>query len=65
MRVWTVIGLWDGDTPVPCGVVEGEHEVHGAAEHATTFFAGPWATSVEADDPDTAERLAAAEMEAS
>lgn len=59
-QVYTVLGVWDGDKPVPVGVVAGEHKVAGGAEQH--WEQGLWATSVAAADPEDAERAAVAEM---
>lgn len=57
-----MLGVWDGDQPMPVGVVEGEHEVTGGAEQH--WEQGLWATSVTAADPADAEAEAIAEMRA-
>lgn len=54
---WTVIGAWIEDEPVGFGAIRGEHEVGGGGGDAQ-----PWATSVEADSPDTAVEAAVTEM---
>ena len=48
---FTVIGVWDGDEPVPVGVIPGEHNV---------FDKGVWSATVTATDPHTAQRDATA-----
>lgn len=53
--MYTVIGAWIDDEPYPAGVIEGEHTVTGGAGDV-------WATSVEADNAEEAERLAVYEM---
>ncbi len=59
-EVYTVIGVWIGDRPVPVGVIEGQHAVHGGYEDE--FPEGLWATSVSTGNPDEAEHAAIAEM---
>ena len=61
MGTYTVLGLWLHNEPVSVGVIAGEHGVTGGDTDA--FEEGLWATSVDADDPLTAEALAIAEME--
>lgn len=58
--VYTVIGVWQDDEPIPVGVVAGEHEVSGG--DSGEFEQGVWATSVVAPDSATAEHLAIDEM---
>jgi hypothetical protein len=60
--VYTVLGVWQDDNPIPVGVIAGQHAVTGGAYRQ--FEQGLWATSVEAPDVDTAERLAVEEMQA-
>lgn len=60
--VYTVIGVWQNDEPIPVGVIAGEHEVSGGA--SSEFEQGVWATSVAAPDSATAEQLAIDEMQA-
>ena len=48
---YTVIGVWDGDEPVPVGVIPGEHHV---------FDKGVWSATITATDPHTAQRDATA-----
>jgi len=57
---YTVIGVWLGDQPVPIGVIEGQHEVHGGDD--SEFPEGLWATSVTAADPGQAEQAAITEL---
>lgn len=61
-RTYTVLGVWDGDQPVPVGVVNGDHQVTGGAEEH--WQQGLWATSSVAADPAEAEAAAVAEMRA-
>lgn len=58
---YTVVGVWDGDTPVVVGVIEGEHQVQGGDQ--SWFEGGLWATSVDAADVEDAEMEATDEME--
>lgn len=58
-KTFTVIGYWRRDRPVSVGVIEGDHAVH-AGEGVTEE--GDWATSVQADSPESAEVLAIQEM---
>lgn len=58
---FTVVGVWDGDTPIPVGVVQGRHDVVGG--DASHFPGGLWAHAVATDDPDEAERLAVEAMQ--
>ena len=64
MREFTVFGFWnDADEPVPVAVVEligGGHMDIGGGEGCSE--GGPWATSVEAVDMESAEGLAVEEM---
>jgi hypothetical protein len=60
--VYTVIGVWRDDEPIPVGVIAGEHEVSGGDD--SEFEQGLWATSVAAPDSATAEQLAIDEMQA-
>ncbi len=66
MAKWTVIGFWDGDSPVPVGVVAGDHQVVGGfhPDFQMQYPEGPWATCVDAPTDDEAERLAIEEMAA-
>jgi hypothetical protein len=63
-EIWTVIGLWVNDEPVPVGVVKGSHDVYGG-EAVDDGYDSPvndaqsmWAVDVEAEDWETAETLA-------
>jgi hypothetical protein len=56
--VYTVIGVWQDDQPIPVGVIAGEHEVSGGDSSRL------WATSVTAPDEATAEQFAIEEMQA-
>jgi hypothetical protein len=60
--VYTVLGVWNEDEPVPVGVVAGDHQVTGGS--GRHFEQGLWATSVTAADADTAEQAAVADMRA-
>ena len=60
MSTYTVFGLWVGDEPLVAGVVEGEHNAVDTEGESGGF--SRWATSVQAEDPDSAEALAVAEM---
>jgi hypothetical protein len=64
VRRFTVLGFWDdGDQPVPVAVVEligGGEMLIGGGEGCTE--GGPWATDVEAVDPDSAEAQAVEDM---
>jgi len=57
---YTVVGVWLDDTPVPVGVIAGEHTICGGNDEQ--FPEGLWATSVNAEDADAAETAAVAEM---
>lgn len=59
--VYTVVGVWINDTPVPVGTIHGRHEVTGDMPD-DVLPGGCWATSVAAPDPDTAQQRAAADM---
>jgi hypothetical protein len=59
-NVYTVIGVWQADEPIPVGVIAGEHPVHDGDQHA--FPHGLWATSVTAPDSTTAQQLGIDEM---
>ncbi|GIH05693.1 hypothetical protein Rhe02_37600 [Rhizocola hellebori] len=59
--VYTVVGVWLGDQPVPVGVIAGAHEVSGGDE-GEHFPEGVWATSVTAADDHQAERDAIEQM---
>jgi hypothetical protein len=56
----TVIGCWENDQPIVVGVVLGDHEVYGGDDER--FDEGLWATTVDADDVNSAEQLAKQEM---
>lgn len=61
MAQFTVIGYYaDDDSPQVTGVVEGIHAVTGG----DTEQCQPWATHVDAADPEAAEALARSEMDA-
>jgi hypothetical protein len=60
-EVYTVIGVWQDDEPIPVGVIAGEHQVGGG--DSGHFEQGVWATCVAAPDSATAEHLATAEMQ--
>jgi hypothetical protein len=60
--VYTVIGVWQDDDPIPVGVIAGEHEVSGG--DSSQFERGVWVTSVVAPDSATAEQFAIEEMHA-
>jgi hypothetical protein len=60
--VYTVIGVWQDDQPIPVGVIAGDHEVNGG--DSSQFEQGMWATYVTAPDSATAEQLAIGEMQA-
>jgi hypothetical protein len=59
MKNFTVIGYWDDDTPIPCGVIEGNHEVTGGDGAGDR---GPWAIDIVAVDAEAAEEEAIIEM---
>jgi len=59
-NVYTVIGVWQADEPIPVGIIAGKHPVHDGDQRA--FPQGLWATSVTAPDATTAQRLGIAEM---
>lgn len=61
-RTYTVLGVWDGDQPVPVGVVDGDHQVTGGAEEH--WEQGLWAIGITAADPAEAQTAAGAEMRA-
>jgi hypothetical protein len=58
--VYTVIGVWQDDEPIPVGVIAGDHEVTDGDD--SEFEDGLWATSVVAPDAATAQQLAIDEM---
>jgi hypothetical protein len=60
-NMWTVVGVWIDDVPVPVGVIAGQHEVTGGDIH-DEFEQGLWATSVTADHDYAAEEAAVAQM---
>lgn len=62
-NMWTVIGVWLDDVPVPLGVIAGQHSVTGGDSY-DEFEQGPWATSVIADHDYAAEQAAVAQMRA-
>jgi hypothetical protein len=61
----TVVGVWFGDRPIVAGVIAGQHDMmDGRTGGDDEPFRGRWATSVETDDPGTAESQAVEDMEA-
>ncbi len=58
--IFTVVGVWLDDRPIPVGVIGGQHQV--ADGDTDTFPEGLWATSVLAEDSSQAQHLAIAEM---
>ena len=60
--VYTVIGVWQDDEPIPVGVVAGVHQVSDG--DSTQFEQGLWSTCVAARDTTTAQQLAVEEMRA-
>lgn len=61
--MYTVVGVWVDDEPVPVGVIAGEHEVSGGDDYEQ-FPQGVWATSVTAAHDLEAERYAIDQMRA-
>ncbi|WP_159601312.1 hypothetical protein [Agromyces humi] len=60
---YTVIGVWVNDTPVSVGVVAGTHQVDGGNDlDDIDGSQGPWALTVTAADPFTAEDIAIVAM---
>lgn len=59
-NLYTVIGVWQDDEPIPVGVIAGEHDVTDG--DLNEFEDGLWATSVAAPDSATAQHLAIDEM---
>lgn len=64
MAVYTVIGVWVGDDPLPVGTILGDHEVIGGFHPDTMieFESGVWAVAVDATDDNEAEYTAVEEM---
>ncbi|MDT5026441.1 MAG: hypothetical protein QOE61_2867 [Micromonosporaceae bacterium] len=59
-NLYTVIGVWQDDEPIPIGVIAGDHEVTDGDD--SEFEDGLWATSAAAPDSATAQQLAIDEM---
>ncbi len=60
--MFTVVGVWIDDEPIPVGVIAGHHDVSGG--DAEQFPQGVWATSVSAEHDVDAEQAAVADMRA-
>lgn len=60
LDVFTVVGVWIDDEPVPVGVIAGDHQVSGGDEEQ--FPQGVWATCVTAADDVEAEQVAIAAL---
>jgi hypothetical protein len=60
LGIFTVVGVWLDDRPVPVGVIDAAHQVAGGDTDA--FPEGLWVTCVPADDAIHAQRLAVAQM---
>lgn len=63
-HVYTVIGYWDdSESAVTVATIEGAHDVGGGEGATAVWVGGVWSIKVRAQDVDSAERAAVAEVE--